>query len=408
MFMCIDLKSFYASVECKLRHLDIFTTPLVVCDILRSKGAITLAVTPYLKKLGIASRSRAYDLPRDIPIIYARPRMHKYIEASCDVYRCYLNFFSASDIYMYSIDEGFMDLGPYLKYYNMSPLDLARMIKKFVLKETGLVVTIGIGENMFQAKVALDILSKHNAEEIGIVNYENFSETIGNVKPLNKIWCIGDRIMARLNKMGYFCLNDIMDKDKDRLKKEFGLIGLEIFDHARGIDSTKLKEAKNSILVIPKSVQESQILFKDYVKTNARQIVVEMVNELAIKLFNKSLKGDTISLFIGYSNNTCYHMSMRLNKFTNLYTDLYKGFMKIFEYVPDGLIRRVGVSISNICKNHFQMSIFDNLDKREDKVIDSICKIRKVYGKNSLVRAVSLVPDSNQLNRNLMIGGHNA
>ena len=384
MFMCIDLKSFYASVECKLRHLDIFTTPLVVCDILRSKGAITLAVTPYLKKLGIASRSRAYNLPRDIPIIYARPRMHKYIEASCDVYRCYLNFFSASDIYMYSIDEGFMDLGPYLKYYNMSHLDLARMIKKFVLKETGLVVTIGI------------------------VNYENFSETIGNVKPLNKIWCIGDRIMARLNKMGYFCLNDIMDKDKDRLKKEFGLIGLEIFDHARGIDSTKLKEAKNSISVIPKSVQESQILFKDYVKTNARQIVVEMVNELAIKLFNKSLKGDTISLFIGYSNNTCYHMSVRLNKFTNLYTDLYKGFMKIFEYVPDGLIRRVGVSISNICKNHFQMSIFDNIDKREDKVIDSICKIRKVYGKNSLVRAVSLVPDSNQLNRNLMIGGHNA
>lgn len=408
MFMCIDLKSFYASVECKLRHLNIYTTPLVVCDISRSKGAITLAVTPYLKKKGIASRSRAYELPNDIPIVYAKPRMKRYLEASCEVYKCYLNFFSSDDIYMYSIDEGFINLAPYLNYYKEDVISLAKRIKKYVFDNTGLVVTIGIGENMFQAKVALDILSKHNKEEIGYVTYNNFSSTIGVINPLNKIWCIGDKTMHRLNKMGLFCLNDIKDIDPKILKKEFGIIGLEIYDHSRGIDVTKISDAKNSSKKVAKSVQESQILFKDYVKSNAYQIVVEMSNELSIKLFSKNYKADSFSLFIGYSNNTYFVKSIRLNKFTYLYSDILHAMLELYKHVPDGLIRSVGLSASNIVKNHFQLSIFDSFSNKEDKIMASILDIRNVYGKNSVIRSISLMKDSNQLNRNLMIGGHNA
>ncbi len=408
MYMCIDLKSFYASVECVIRHLNPFNTPLVVCDIKRSKGAITLAVTPYLKKCGIPSRTRAYTLPRDIPIIYALPRMKKYIEYSSIVYSCYLHFFSRDDIYMYSIDEGFMNITPYLNYYKITPLELAKRIKKYVFEKTGLTVTVGIGDNMFQAKVALDVLSKHSKEEIGLVTSLNFKDVIGTVTPLNKIWCIGDRIMYRLNKMGVFCLNDILEVPKEKIYKEFGIIGLEIIDHANGLDSTQISEAKNINDSKKKSISEGQILFKDYHKDNARYVMSEMINELSLKLNKGNYKTNNISLFIGYSDSTYFAKQFKLYSYTSSYTTLLINFNKIYESVPDGFIRHIGVCAQSLRYDDRQLSLFFEKEEKENHILTSVNNIRKRYGKNSCIKGISLMEDANQIERNKMIGGHNA
>ncbi len=409
MYMCIDLKSFYASVECVLRHLDPFKTPLVVCDIERSKGTICLAATPYLKSLGVSSRARAYELPKDIPIIYAKPRMSKYIEASAKVYTCYLHFFSSEDIFMYSIDEGFINLEPYKNYYQMSYFDLARKIKEYVFEATKLTVTVGIGENMFQAKVALDILSKHSKSEIGEVNYQNFSELIGTVEPLDKIWCIGPRIKLRLNKLGLFNLNDIKEIDKNILLKEFGIIGLEIYDHAHGMDPATISDVKNITIKDKKSLSEGQVLFKDYTKDMASQIILEMAHELTIKLTEGHYKTNLITLFIGYSNYSNYfHKGIRLPLITNSYRIISKALSDLFSSAEEGFIRSISIQANNLVKDYKQVSLYDDTSVKEEDLLESIVSIRNKYGKNSILRTVSLLENSNQIERNTFIGGHHA
>lgn len=409
MYMCIDLKSFYASVECALRHLDPFKTPLVVCDIERSKGTICLAATPYLKSLGVSSRARAYELPKDIPIIYAKPRMLKYIEASTKVYTCYLKFFSSEDIFMYSIDEGFINLDPYKNYYNMSYFELAKKIKEYVYSETKLTVTVGIGENMFQAKVALDILSKHSELEIGEVNYDNFSKLIGTVEPLDKIWCIGPRIKLRLNRLGLFNLNDVKEIDKNILLKEFGIIGLEIYDHANGLDPATINDVKKVTSKDKKSLQEGQVLFKDYTKEMARQIIIEMAHELTIKLVESNYKTNLISLFIGYSNFSNYfNKSIRLPIITNSYEIISTYLIELFKTAREGFIRSISIQANNLVKDFRQVSFFDKSTQKENDLLKSIVNIRRKYGKNSILRTVSLLENSNQIERNTFIGGHHA
>lgn len=409
MYMCIDLKSFYASVECALRYLDPFKTPLVVCDIERSKGTICLAATPYLKKLGVSSRARAYELPKDIPIIYAKPRMKKYIEASCLVYSCYLKFFASEDIFMYSIDEGFINLNPYKNYYRMSYIELAKEIKAYIFDKTKLTVTVGIGENMFQAKVALDILSKHTPLEIGEVNYNNFSDLIGNVEPLDKIWCIGPRIKRRLNILGLFNLNDISKCDKEVLQKEFGIIGLEIYDHSRGIDPTTFDDINNMNYENKKSISEGQVLFKDYTKEEIKQVITEMANELCMKLTRGNYKTNLVSLFIGYTNySSFFNKSIRLSSYTNCFSVISLYLNYIYTLLPDGFIRSVGIAASALVKDFKQVSFFDSDNFKEEDLQKTLCDIRGLYGKNSVIRGVSLLENSNQIERNNQIGGHNA
>ena len=166
-FLCIDLKTFYASVECVERGLDPFNTNLVVADPSRGNGAICLAVTPKMKMLGVKNRCRIYEIPKNIKYIIALPRMKKYIEYSANIYEIYLKYFSEEDIHVYSIDEAFMDVTKYLKLYKLAPEELAQKIMKDIFKTYGITATAGIGTNMYLAKVALDITAKHNSNNIG-------------------------------------------------------------------------------------------------------------------------------------------------------------------------------------------------------------------------------------------------
>ena len=222
-YLCIDLKTFYASVECVERGLDPFNTNLVVADPERGKGTICLAISPKMKMLGVKNRCRIFEIPPTIKYIVATPRMKKYIEYSANIYAIYLKYFSKEDIHVYSIDEAFMDVTQYLKLYKLNPIDLAKKIIKDIFKTYGITATAGIGTNMYLAKIALDITAKHNPNNIGYLDEEKYKKELWHHKPLSDFWQIGRGIERRLNKMRIFDMYDIAHTTQKRLYKEFGV-----------------------------------------------------------------------------------------------------------------------------------------------------------------------------------------
>ena len=186
IFMCIDLKSFFASVECADRGLDPFTANLVVSDPSRGNGAICLAITPAMKALGIRNRCRIFEIPPGVQYITAMPRMKRYMEVSAQVYGVYLRYISPEDIHVYSIDECFIDATPYLAMYNTSPKQLAQTLMNAVFEETHICATAGVGTNMFLAKVALDITAKHVPDHIGWLDEKEFREKLWFSPPDNR------------------------------------------------------------------------------------------------------------------------------------------------------------------------------------------------------------------------------
>lgn len=201
MYMCIDLKSFYASVECADLGLDPFTTPLVVADGSRGKGAITLAISPALKKLGVKNRSRLFEIPPHIEYLTVKPHMKRYMQASAEIYGILLKYVAPEDVHVYSIDEYFIDITPYLPLYKKTPRELAQMLLDAVLEATKIYATVGIGTNLFLAKVALDILAKYAPDFIGYLDESLFKEKIWYHQPLTDIWQIGKGIANRYINM---------------------------------------------------------------------------------------------------------------------------------------------------------------------------------------------------------------
>ena len=245
--LCIDLKSFFASVECVERNLDPFTTPLIVADPSRKGGAITLAVTPYMKNLGVPSRGRVFEIPKGIKYITATPRMSLYVKKSKEVINCFLDFVSKEDMHVYSIDEAFLDVTDYLKLYKMDDVGLAKAIMARIKEKTGLTSTCGIGPNLLLAKVALDIESKHSPDFIAKWTYEDVKTKLWNITPLDEMWGIGSKTMKKLNDLGIYKVGDINKYGKDFYKKRFGVLGEELYLHANGIDYSNIKNDRYEV-----------------------------------------------------------------------------------------------------------------------------------------------------------------
>ena len=244
-YICIDLKTFYASCECVDRGLDPFKTNLVVCDPSRGNGGICLAVSPKMKMQGVKNRCRIFEIPKNIDYIVAKPRMKYYIEHAADIYAIYLKYISKDDIHVYSIDECFMDVTKYLKLYEMSAKDLANMIMKDVYQTTGISSACGIGSNLFLAKIALDITAKHTDDNIGILDEEEFKKTMWHHRPITDIWNIGGGIARRLEKYNVYDLKGITELDEKILYKEFGVNAEFLIDHAYGRESCTIKDIHN-------------------------------------------------------------------------------------------------------------------------------------------------------------------
>ena len=263
--ICIDFKSFYASVECVSRGLDPFKSALVVADRSRGKGALCLAVSPYLKMIGVPSRVRIFDIPDKLKdtIIYAKPRIETYMKTTIKLVEFYLSMFDKNDIYVYSIDEAFLDVTNYLKYYSKDVYSLALDIVKGINELTKLPVSVGIGPNMLLAKLAMDIESKHCKNSIAMWGYEDVETKLWEVTPLSKMWGIGDRMERNLNLLSMFKVGDIANSDINILKDSFGIIGEELWYHANGIDMSLISD-KSKLKTVSKSYGSSQVLFHDY------------------------------------------------------------------------------------------------------------------------------------------------
>jgi len=240
--ICIDLKSFYASVECALRGLNPFTTPLVVADKSRSNGSIVLAVTPYLKRRGVKSRCRVYELPNDNSIIYAKPRMKKYLEFSTKIIEIYLKYVSYEDMHIYSVDEVDLDLTSYLSFYQKTETEMAEIILKDILKTTKIPATCGIGPNKLLSKLALDLESKKSPTFIAKWDYHDVEKKLWPVTPLSKMWGIGLKMETNLNRLGIFTVGDLANYPLKKLRKYYGIMGEELYHHAHGIDMSIINE----------------------------------------------------------------------------------------------------------------------------------------------------------------------
>lgn len=414
IYFCIDLKTFFASVECVERGLDPFKTNLVVADPSRGKGAICLAISPRMKMLGIKNRCRVYEIPPHVKYITALPRMKKYIEYSSNVYSIYLKYFSKDDIYVYSIDEAFIDATPYLKLYNLEPSKLAKMVLKDIYDTYGLTATCGIGTNMFLTKIAMDITAKHSVTNMGWLDEEEFKKTLWHHRPLTDFWQIGHGIETRLNKLRLFDLYDVAHCDPTRLYKEFGVNASYLINHANGKEDATIKQIRE---YKPKanSISNSQVLFEDYPFEKARLALKEMVELGSLKLIDNDIVTNTISLYIGYSKDIipATHIMHHIDSYTNVFSELSREFLNLYDRVVDRHfpIRRIGISFENITKSgDVQLSLFVDQMKieKERRLEMAIGDIKRKMGKNSIIRGMNLEEGATTIIRNKLIGGHNA
>lgn len=411
--LSIDLKSFFASCECVLRNLDPFTTPLVVANPNQGGGAITLAVTPYLKKKGVKSRGRIYEIPKNIAYAIVPPRMSTYVKYSEKVIDVYLDYVAKEDLHVYSIDECFLDVTDYLKMYKKTDYELAEEILSEITKRTGLTATCGIGPNILLAKIAMDTEAKKYKNGIAKWEYKDIPEKLWTIQPLSKMWGIGPRMEKRLNNIGIRSVGDLARYDKNKLKDKFGVMGLELWEHANGIDLSLIKDMKN-YKPKDKSYSNSQVLFKDYNGDNVKIIIKEMVDMVCKRLRLANKQGSVVGLAIGYSKNVgggFYHV-MKLDAPTDSSSVVLDCCLLLFDRFYSGLpIRKVGVSIGKLSnKDSLQLNIFDDYEKvHEEEVKDkTIDYITNKFGKNSILRASALLEDSTVQERNKKIGGHNA
>lgn len=413
-YLCIDLKTFYASVECVERGLDPFNTNLVVADPERGKGTICLAVSPKMKMLGVKNRCRIFEIPPTIKYIVATPRMKKYIEYSANIYAIYLKYFSKEDIHVYSIDEAFIDVTKYLALYKLNPIELAKKIIKDIFKTYGITATAGIGTNMYLAKIALDITAKHNPNNIGYLDEEKYKKDLWHHKPLSDFWQIGKGIERRLNKIGIFNMYDIAHTNQKRLYKEFGVNAEYLIDHSWGKESCTIADIK---AYKPKanSITNSQVLFEDYSFVKARLVLKEMVEAGSLRLVESNLVTDTVSLYIGYSKNIIKATgeTKKLTNYTNTYSELLKAFLEVYDKTTDRntAIRRIGVNFANVIETeNIQLSLFADQEKidEERKLELAMCSIKNKMGKNAIIRGMDLEEGGTTIMRNKLIGGHNS
>ena len=409
--ICIDLKSFFASCECIEKNLNPFTFPLVVANPKQGKGALTLAVTPYLKTLGVKSRGRLYEIPKNIKYYITKPQMSLYMKKSKEVTDIYLDFVAAEDLYVYSIDECFLDVTNYLKLYNKTDYELALDILNKVKEKTKLTAVVGIGPNMLIAKVAMDVEAKHNKDCIAKWDYKDIPLKLWNISPLSKMWGIGPRMEKKLNQMKLYSIGDIAKMDKMVLKQRFGTIGEDIWNHANGINTTLLKDL-NNYKVKEQSYSHSQVLFKDYNDKNIGIIINEMVEMLTARLRHNNKECIGVGLGIDYSKNVggSFYHQIKLEIPTDDNKEIIKVCNLIFDRFYENLpIRKITISLNGLIpKVGKQLNLFEEAKttKKEESINKVIDKIKSKYGKNSLLKASNLLKDSTAIERNKKIKGH--
>ncbi len=415
MYLCIDLKSFYASVECVERGLDPMTTKLIVADPERSEKTICLAVTPALKALGVKNRCRVFEIPKGIDYIMAEPRMQKYIDYAAEIYAIYLGFVSKEDIHVYSIDEVFVDVTDYLSMYKKTAKELGIDMMNAVYERLGIRATCGVGTNLYLAKVALDITAKHSVDFVGYLDEKLYCENLWKHRPITDFWRVGKGTARRLAEMGIYDMGGVAFGNEEMLYKKFGIDAELLIDHAWGRESTTMADikryrAKTSCLT------SGQVLMRDYDFKECEIIIKEMMDGLCLEMVEKGVATSSVTLSVGYSNSLGIapsggSVSSELpsnadSVWIPLVTELYHRIAN-----PRNPIRRVNISCNNLVeeeREYQQLSLFDDAEKNEKnhRIQTAVLGIKKMFGKNAVFKGMDLEESATTLERNKQIGGH--
>ncbi len=495
-YLCIDLKSFYASVECIERGLDAMTTNLVVADSGRTEKTICLAVSPSLKSFGVPGRPRLFEVIQRIKevnrkrqnkapnkrfvgesydyntlmaspelgvsYIVAPPRMAYYMNYSTRILEIYLKYIAPEDIHVYSIDEVFIDLTKYLKTYDKSPRELAMMIIRDVLSNTGITATAGIGTNMYLAKVAMDIVAKHkDADKDGVRIAEldeiSYRRELWSHRPLTDFWRVGKGYAKKLEENRLYTMGDIARASlsqygEDKLYKLFGVNAELLIDHAWGWEPCTIDDIRK-YKPESKSIGSGQVLHCPYEFDKAKLIIKEMTELLSLDLVDKELVTNQVVLTIGYDIDNLKgsrhykgevvkdvygrkvpkhaHGTINLNRYTSSSKLIIEAAEELFDRIVDKklLIRRLNVTVNNVVdenlvdeeKFYEQMDIFTDYNKldqnrkkekealkKEKSIQKAMLKIKKQFGKNAVIKGMNLEEGATTLDRNSQIGGHKA
>ena len=417
VYMCLDLKSFYASVECADLGVDPFTTPLVVADASRGLGAITLAISPALKQLGVKNRCRLFEIPSTIEYMAVKPRMRRYMEVSAAIYGVLLDYVAPEDIHVYSIDEYFIDVTPYSRLYKKTYRELALLFKDSVLEQTKIHATVGLGTNLFLAKVALDVLAKHAPQGIGMLNEELFKEKIWHHQPITDIWQIGKGIANRLHKYGVVDLHGITTVPEERWYKEFGVNAELLIDHAWGREACTMKEI-HAYRPAKHSLSRGQILLRNYSYEECFVPLREMVESLLLELIAEKALTKYISLGVRYADRTVKGTggSRRLSKYTCSLEVLSQAVLELYKETAHRHqeIRQLSVGLDDLVSRDaipWEEDLFSATQEVEEKAYEverTVLTIKEKFGKNSILRASSLQEEGTMQFRNTLVGGHNA
>ena len=496
-FAAIDLKSFYASVECRERGLDPLKTNLAVTDVSRTEKTICLAVSPSLKAHGIPGRARLFELnarlreanakrrdalpyPRfvgksynadelsknpalEIDYIAAPPRMALYMDYSARIYDVYLKYAAPEDIHVYSVDEVFIDITHYLKASRSTPREYVKRMIKDVYETTGITAAGGIGTNLYLAKVAMDIMAKHvSADEDGVriaeLDEREYRKNLWSHRPLTDFWRVGRGYAEKLEAHGIYTMGDVAraslragipNVGEELLYKLFGVNAELLIDHAWGIESCTMKDIK-AYKPSATSLGSGQVLHCGYEFEKAKLIVREMIDSLALDLVEKGLLTKKIVLTIGYDIENvkggysgevmqdfygrCVpkhaHGTENLEEYTSSSRELTDAALSLFDRIVsrDLLVRRVTLSALEVINEEDfskhtvrQTSIFELFEDKNDakeakkvtrvrdkRVQSAVIDIKKKFGKNAIIKGMSLEEGATGTQRNEQIGGHKA
>ena len=449
VYIAIDLKSFYASVECVERGLNPLRAKLVVADESRTDKTICLAVSPALKELGIPGRARLYEVKQKAKdFIIAKPRMAYYISYSTRIYNIYLKYIAEEDMHVYSIDEVFMDATPYLKAYKCIARELAAKIIHEVLKETGVTATAGIGTNLYLAKVAMDIMAKHvkpdkDGVRIAELDEMSYRKELWSHRPLTDFWRVGKGYARRLEATGLYTMGDVAlcsEKDEDYLYKMFGVNAELLIDHAWGWEPCEIKDIR---MYRPQSnsFSSGQVLKEPYNYQEALVVTLEMADEVGLNLLKRELVTDQVVLTVGYDKINVVanydgevkpdfygrmvpkhaHGTYNLGEYTCSTLALRRAVEELFEKQvnPELLVRRITIDVNHVKRDRDvvegvrQVGLFDipkdkTKQEKEKRANEAILAIKKRYGKNAILKGINFEKGATGRERNRQIGGHQA
>lgn len=491
-YIAIDLKSFYASVECVERGLDPLTTNLVVADPTRTEKTICLAVSPSLKSYGVPGRPRLFEVVAkikevnalrrwqapakkfvgatydnrllinnpsiSIDYIVAPPRMALYVDYSTRIYQIYLKHFAPEDIHVYSIDEVFIDATHYLKSYKKNARQIAEQVISEILSSTGITATVGIGTNMYLAKIAMDIVAKRmkpdeHGARIAELDEMNYRQILWEHRPLTDFWRVGRGYAKRLEAHGIYTMGDVAlasVMNEELLYKLFGVNAELLIDHAWGYESCTMSDIK-AYRPETKSLNSGQVLHSPYTVPSARIIIREMCDNLVLDMVSKGLATnqivltvgyDTDSLSLGYDGEVTYdhygravpkhgHGTENLGHYSSSTNEITDNTLRLYDRITDPslLVRRINISVNNLqpenrCQNvdiPEQLNFFTDYEtaveeekkrkeqyEKEKQKQKAVISIKRKFGGNAILKGTSFEDGATAIERNSQIGGHKA